>query len=56
VSCIRRHPTAIDGTIIATEKKAPSVEKIADDKLAATTTNNSQYQYADREDLPLKFA
>jgi hypothetical protein len=53
---MRRHPTAIDGIIIATPKIDPIVEKIADEKFAATNTNNCQNQYADRDDLPLKFA
>jgi hypothetical protein len=42
--------------IIAIEKSAPMVEKIAEEKFAATSTNNCQNQYAEREDLPLKFA
>jgi hypothetical protein len=41
---------------IATPKSDPIVEKIADAKFAATSTNNCQNQYAERDDLPLKFA
>ncbi len=44
VSCMRRQPIAIEGTIIAIEKRVPIVEKIADEKFAAITTNNSQNQ------------
>jgi hypothetical protein len=46
----------MDGTITASEKRAPSVEKIADEKFATTNTNNCQNQYADLDDLPLKLA
>ena len=56
VSCMRRQPTEMDGIITAIEKRAPIVEKIADEKFAITNTNNCQNQYAEREDLPLKFA
>jgi hypothetical protein len=53
---MRRQPTAIDGMIIAIEKRAPIVGKIADEKFATTNTNNCQNQYAERDDLPLKLA
>lgn len=53
---MRRQPAAIDGIIIAIEKRVPTVEKMADAKFAATSTNNCQNQYAEREALPLKFA
>jgi len=42
--------------IIAIENSAPIVEKIADERLAAISTNNCQNQYAERDDLPLKLA
>jgi hypothetical protein len=53
---MRRQPIAIEGMIIAIENSAPIVEKIADERFAATNTNNCQNQYAEREDLPLKVA
>ena len=46
----------MDGIIIAIAKRVPIDEKIAEAKLDATTTNSSQNQYADRDDLPLKLA
>jgi len=56
VSCIRRQPIAIEGMIIAIETRVPKDEKIADEKSVAITLNRVQYQYAEREALPLKFA
>jgi hypothetical protein len=42
--------------IIAIETRVPKDEKIADEKSVAITLNRVQYQYAEREDLPLKLA
>ena len=56
MSCIRRQPTAIAGTIKAIETRVPKVEKIADETSVAIALKRVQYQYAEREDLPLKFA
>jgi hypothetical protein len=53
---MRRQPTAIDGMIIAIETRVPKDENIADEKSVAITLKRVQYQYAEREDLPVKLA
>jgi hypothetical protein len=41
---MRRQPIAIEGMIIAIEKSAPIVGKIADERFATTNANNCQNQ------------
>ena len=53
---MRRQPIAIEGMIIAIETRVPKDENIADEKSVAITLKRVQYQYAERDALPLKFA